>query len=122
MPSGRRKPGIMLLAATGDDRLDPSLANLLAVFVMVVAAIGVEHIRTLGAGCPSAGSRRRPPPLSRSVVFRPVRRGQARGWSTSSGTDLALITSRDVTSMRVTALSVQSVSTRIRFPDMVYRW
>src|SRR6266851_7852753 len=46
----------MLLAATGDDRLDPSLANLLAVFVMVVAAIGVERIRTLGAGCPSAGS------------------------------------------------------------------
>ena len=42
--------------ATGDDRLDPSLANLLAVFVMVVAAIGVERIRTLGAGCPSAGS------------------------------------------------------------------
>jgi hypothetical protein len=35
----------MLLAATGDDRLDPSLANLLAVFVMVVAAIGVERIR-----------------------------------------------------------------------------
>jgi hypothetical protein len=35
---------------------DPSLANLLAVFVMVVAAIGVERIRTLGAGCPSAGS------------------------------------------------------------------
>jgi hypothetical protein len=46
----------MLLAATGDDRLDPSLANLLAVFVMVVAAIGVERIRTLGGGCPSAGS------------------------------------------------------------------
>src|SRR3984893_78016 len=46
----------MLLAATGDDRLDPSLANLLAVFVMVVAVIGVERIRTLGAGCPSAGS------------------------------------------------------------------
>jgi hypothetical protein len=46
----------MLLAATGDDRLDPSLANLLALFVMVVAAIGVERIRTLGAGCPSAGS------------------------------------------------------------------
>jgi hypothetical protein len=33
------QPGIKLLAATGDDRLDPSLANLLAVFVMVVAAI-----------------------------------------------------------------------------------
>src|SRR5438552_16264237 len=46
----------MLLAATGDDRLDPSLAELLAVFVMVVAAIGVERIRTLGAGRPSAGS------------------------------------------------------------------
>src|SRR5713226_3485049 len=46
----------MLLAATGDDRLDPSLANLLAVFVMVVAAIGGERIRTLGAGCASAGS------------------------------------------------------------------
>ena len=30
----------MLLAATGDDRLDRSLANLLAVFAMVVAAIG----------------------------------------------------------------------------------
>src|SRR6478672_722658 len=28
---------------------EPSLANLLAVFVMVVAAIGVERIRTLGA-------------------------------------------------------------------------
>jgi hypothetical protein len=47
----------MLLAATGDDRLDSSLANLLAVFVIVVAAIGVERIRTLGAGCPSAGSK-----------------------------------------------------------------
>jgi hypothetical protein len=46
----------MLLAATGDERLDPSLANLLAVFVMVIAAAGVERIRTLGAGCPSAGS------------------------------------------------------------------
>ena len=34
----------MLLAATGDDRLDPSLANLLALFVMVVAAISVERI------------------------------------------------------------------------------
>src|SRR6059058_159400 len=46
----------MLLAATGDERLDPSLANLLAVFVMVIAAVGVGRIRTLGAGCPSAGS------------------------------------------------------------------
>jgi hypothetical protein len=46
----------MLLAATDDGRLDPSLANLPAVFVMVVAAIGVERIRTLEGGCPSAGS------------------------------------------------------------------
>jgi len=36
----------MVLAATGGDRLDPSLANLLAVVVMVVAAIGAERIRT----------------------------------------------------------------------------
>ena len=43
------QPGIMLLGATGDQRLDPSLANLLAVFVMVVAAVAVERIRTLGA-------------------------------------------------------------------------
>ena len=47
-PAVYAQPGIMLLAATGDDRLDPSLANLLAVFVMVVAAIGVERIGTLG--------------------------------------------------------------------------
>jgi hypothetical protein len=55
-PAVPAQPGIMLLAATGDDRLDPGLANLLAVFVMVVAAIGAERIRTLGAGCPPAGS------------------------------------------------------------------
>ena len=48
--------------------------------------------------------------------------GQARGLFTSSGTDSALITARDVDSGDVIPFRVQSVSTRIRFPDMADRW
>jgi hypothetical protein len=34
----------MLLAASGDERRDPHLPHLLAIFVVVVAAIGVERV------------------------------------------------------------------------------
>ncbi len=47
---------------------------------------------------------------------------QVRGLFTSSGTDSALITESDVVSMCVVALRTQSVSTRIRFPDIAIRW
>ncbi len=40
----------------------------------------------------------------------------------SSGTDAALITSSEVISWGVVAFSVQSVSTRARFPGMTPRW
>ena len=40
----------------------------------------------------------------------------------SSGTDAALITSSEVTSAGVVAFSIQSVSTRDRFPRMTPRW
>jgi conjugative relaxase-like TrwC/TraI family protein len=83
-PAIHAQPGIMLLAATGDDRLDPRLANLLAVFVMVVAAIGVERIRTLGAGCPSAGSQAGGQVAQgRGGLIDAGRRRQARGSSRS---------------------------------------
>jgi hypothetical protein len=47
--------------------------------------------------------------------------GQARGFSTLSGTDSALIIASDVGSAGVVAFRAQSVSTRIRLPDMEYR-
>jgi hypothetical protein len=47
---------------------------------------------------------------------------QARGSFTSSGTEGALITDSDVDSGDVIPFRVQSVSTRIRFPDMADRW
>ena len=47
---------------------------------------------------------------------------QARGLSTSSGTDSALITPNDVASGGVIAFRAQSASTRIRFPGMADRW
>ena len=46
---------------------------------------------------------------------------QARGLSTSKGTDSALISPDEVASGGVTAFSVQSAKTRIRFPDMADR-
>ena len=54
------------------------------------------------------------PPPSRGI--------QARGVFGSSGTDRALITSSEVASAGVIAFSVQSVSTRNRFPGMTPRW
>ena len=48
--------------------------------------------------------------------------GYARGWFTSRGTDLALMTAREVDSGEVSPFRVQSVSTRIRLPDMAERW
>jgi hypothetical protein len=48
--------------------------------------------------------------------------GQARGVLTSSGTDFASIAEREVSSGDVIPFSAQSVSTRIRFPDMEIRW
>ena len=50
------------------------------------------------------------------------RAGQARGWSGSSGTDRAVITSSEVGSAGVTTFRVQSVRTRIRFPGMTPKW
>jgi hypothetical protein len=41
---------------------------------------------------------------------------------TSSGTDSALITLVDVGSGDVIPFRIQSVRTRIRFPDMAFRW
>src|SRR5690349_21744660 len=46
---------------------------------------------------------------------------QARGFSTLSGTDSALITPSDVGSAGVVAFMAQSARTRIRLPDMKYR-
>jgi hypothetical protein len=47
---------------------------------------------------------------------------QARGLSTSSGTDSALITPNDVVSGGVAAFRTQSVRSRARLPDMADRW
>jgi hypothetical protein len=46
---------------------------------------------------------------------------QARGLSTSKGTDSALISPNDVTSVGVARFSAQSARIRIRFPDMTDR-
>ena len=95
----------MLLAATGDDRLDPSLANLLAVFVMVVAAIGVERIRTLRCRLPVGGF------ASPAAASLPVRRvpacqaGSGAGVVNVERDGFGADHARDVTSVRVTAFS-----------------
>lgn len=44
--------------------------------------------------------------------------GHNRGFSTSSGTDSAVISPNDVGSAEVIAFKVQSATTRARFPDM----
>jgi hypothetical protein len=50
-----------------------------------------------------------------------LRSRQSRGVFGSSGTDFALITANDVGCGDVAPFSVQSVSTRARFPDMAPR-
>src|SRR6204780_3624584 len=61
------------------------------------------------------------PPRRSGAIAGSLRTGQGCGWFTSSGTDSALITARDVGSGDVIAFRVQSVSTRRRLPDMANR-
>jgi hypothetical protein len=48
----------VLGAAAGDDRGDPGVADLRAVFVVVVAAVGVEAVRALAWPAAAAADRR----------------------------------------------------------------
>jgi hypothetical protein len=48
----------MLFAAPGDNRGDPGLADLLAVLVVVIAAVGVDLIRALAEPAGAAAYRR----------------------------------------------------------------
>jgi hypothetical protein len=48
----------MLFAAPGDNRRDPGLADLLAVLVVVLAAVGVDRIRALAGPAAPAAHRR----------------------------------------------------------------
>lgn len=45
-PAVHPQAGTLGFAATSEDRRDPSLADLLAVFVVVVGAVGIDRLRT----------------------------------------------------------------------------
>src|SRR5216683_3162957 len=70
---------------------------------------------------PAAAAPARRTAEDRSRAWKSPDVGQARGLSTLSGTDSALITASDVGSASVVAFRAQSARTRIRLPDMEYR-
>jgi len=76
---------------------------------------------TRGQAASSRSSRARRTAEGRSRAWKSPDVGQARGFSTLSGTDSALITASDVGSAGVVAFMARSARTRIRLPDMEYR-
>src|SRR4029077_16979270 len=76
---------------------------------------------TRGQAARSPRPRARRAADGRSRAWKSPDVAQARGFSTLSGTDSALITPSDVGSAGVVAFMAQSARTRIRLPDMKYR-